>query len=452
MHLSYCLLIGAADNEYYFGYFKNYNSQGEATVILTTTGSQSVHYSIQAPGIGFSHSGTVLSNAESIITLPNTVQVGSASDEYKGVFLSTSSDQITVVGQMLRTSSSDTFLILPLTKQFATEYLYYGMSVARATIHNSVLQSSTLIVGINNNTMLNLTVSQSVSISVGGVVSNLIPGISYSFVINRLQTLYIASVNDITGTRIVTNQPVSVFSGHECANVPASVTACDYIIEQIPPTMLWGKVYYVASLATRSRSTIKVLAGYNSTDVDIYCSNLKTSYTINQGTFISRVIGQQNCAIYASKEVLVAQFGHGGSDDSAVGDPMMMLVPPTTNYFDNFTISTIQSSSYTGRHYVNIIVFARYYQPDMIYLLTGGINSSLNTQQWTPVTVNNVNEAFITQVNVQEGVVKISHANASALMTTMVYGFAPSECYGHPGRFYDTTGSYCAVVQCKCNP
>ena len=439
IYIYHFLLIGAASNEYYFGFFKNYHSIGEASVILTTTGSQSVNYTIQAPGIGYSNSGTVLPSAESTITLPNSVQVSSYADEHKGVFLSTSNDQVVVMGQMLRLTTSDTFLILPLTKQFTTEYVYYGMSI---TGRGSA--SSTLLVGIKNNTMLNLTVSQSVTISVGGAVSNLIPGRSYSFVINRLQTLFIGSADDITGTRIVTNQPVSVFSGHECANIPVSVGFCDYIIEQIPPTILWGKVYYVTSLATRSRSTIKVLAGYDSTNVDIYCDNLKISYTINQGAFITRIIGQQSCAIYASKEVLVAQFSHGGDDDSGVGDPMMMLVPPTTQYFNKFTISTIQSS---WEHYVNVIVFAQYYQPDMIYLLTGGINSSLNTQQWTSVRVNNFIEAYITRVNVQEGVVKISHANASALMTTMVYGFSGYVGYGHPGQFHDITGI--VSVQCR---
>ena len=438
------MIIGATNHEYYFGFFRNYRNEGTLSIILITTGSQSVQYLIQAPGIGYSDSGTVTPNVRSIITLPDSLKVSSYMDENKGIYLTTSSGQVTVLGQSIRHGSSDTFLILPLTRQYIAEYVYYGVSVARTTAHSEALHSITLVVGTKDSTVLNLTVTQSVTIRVGGTISNLTPGIVYSFVINRLQTLYIASVNDITGTRIVTNQPVSVFSGHECANIPASVTACDYIIEQIPPTMLWGRVYYVAPLATRSRSTIKVLAAYDSTNVDMYCRNAKASYAINQGRFIERIIGQENCAIYASNEVMIAQFGHGSRDDSSTGDPMMMLVPPTAQYYDSLVFSTIYDPSWS--HYLNIIVLVQYYQPDMMYLMTDGINKSLSMEQWMPITVNSIIEAYITQVNIfQEGIVKILHTNAKALMTTLVYGFLTYGSYGHPGGFHDIAGTYFIV-------
>ena len=432
-------MLGDTSNEYYLGFFKL--NRGTASVILTTTISQSVNYSIQAPGIEYFNSGVITPNVRSIITFPDDVQVSSYTEESKGIYLTLSSDKVTVLGQNIRPRSGDTFLILPLTKQYAKEYVYYGISSAR-----SIFQSIILIVGTKDDTILNLTVTQSVTISVSATNYTLIPGIEYPFVISRLQTLYIESVDDITGTRIVTNHPVSVFSGHESAYVPANFAGRDYLIEQIPPTVLWGKVSYVASLATRSRSTVKVLAAYNFTNIDIYCSNsTRTSYTINQGSFFERIIGQENCAICASNKVLVAQFGHGRSDDGVNGDPFMMLVPATSQYLSELVFSTIYDS--TMSHYLNIIVLLQYFQPEMIYLIANGVNESLSTQQWTPILVNNVNKAYITQVNIfQEGIVKISHANSKALMTAMVYGFAFNKGYGHPGGFHDIAGVHFITI------
>ena len=64
----------------------------------------------------------------------------------------------------------------------------------------------------------------------------------------------------------------------------------------------------------------------------------------------------------------------------------------------------------------------------------GGItNVSLESQEWVPIVVNNITKAYATQVAVPEGTVHITHANSSALMTAIAYGFTRSAGYGHPG-------------------
>jgi len=79
--------------------------------------------------------------------------------------------------------------------------------------------SALFVVGTENNTMMNLTVTQPVTINIQNSTHDLLTGIQYSFVINWLQTVLIESLGHLTGTKIVTNKPVSVFSDHECANV-----------------------------------------------------------------------------------------------------------------------------------------------------------------------------------------------------------------------------------------
>ena len=415
--------------DYYLGFLDN-SATAIASILITTTDSDPVSYSIQVPGIGFYYNGTVTADNEAIVNLPSTVEVTSHNDQNKGIYLKTNSSNVTVIGQSFYSGSHDTFLVLPVVKLPVTMYVYYGISVPRTVVFNSRFNSAILLVGTENNTNLNLTITQSVNISLGDTTYHLTPGRQYSFVINRLQTVYIESLQDLTGSKIVTNKPISVFSGHECGNVPYNIAFCDYAVEQIPPTILWGKIFYTAPLANRRSYTIKTLAAHNSTIIKIYCNNSAESYAINEGEFSNKTLQfQEYCAIKSNKNILVVQFSHGIRDDGN-GEPMMMLVPAKKLYHNRFKFSTLRS----GRigHYVNIIVMTQYYQPDMIYLIAGNTTRSLETQQWVPVKVNNTIEAYATQVNISEGVVEIIHSNINAVMTTMGYGRA-GDFYGHPG-------------------
>ena len=412
--------------------------------MLITTELQPVSYSIEAPGVGYYYNGTVTSNNVAIVDLDDSVIVSSHLEQNKGIHLTTDSDRVTVIGQTMSSSSSDTFLVLSMTNFCAVEYVYYGMSVSRTTLNipdAPPVTSIVLVVGTEDNTTIKLTASQLVNISVDNFTVELTADREYFFVINKLQTVLIESLDDLTGTKVTTDKQVSVFSGHQNANVPQSAPTADHLIEQIPPTKFWGEVYYVTPLATRGSYTVKVLAAYNSTNVTIYCNNiLLESYGINEGEFITRTyMLQEHCAIHSNKKVIVVQISHGASDDSTDGDPMMTLVPATIQYLNRFTINGLYSSNY-----INIIVLAEYYQPSMIYLRTGGVNMSLDSQEWVPIVVNNITEAYAAQVTVSEGVVQLVHTNKLATMTALVYGFPSLVGYGHPGglKLHATTGSY----------
>ena len=429
----------ALHNNFYLGYFKNWKG-GTPSILLSTVESLPVSYSIEAPGIGFYRSGVVTSYHEVIINFPKSIVVSSPNHQDKGIHLNVSNDKVTVIGQNVRVDSSDTFLALPIINMSVSEYVYYGISVdeGTATTQHGGEASSILIVGTENNTSMSITARWPVIVGYG----NFKKTTSSHLVINRLQTVFIKSHRDLSGTRIVTDKPVSVFSGHGCGNVPKHVSFCDHLIEQIPPTALWGKVFYVAPLASRRSYTIKVLAAHNSTDVETCCNATKSSYTIDSGDFINKTLtSQEYCTIHSSKVVMVVQFSHGYRDDGKFryGDPLMTLVPSTTNYGNNFLFSTIRNAQVLPfyNHYINIIVLAKYFQPEMIHLINGNTNRSLVTA-WVPFEVNNITEAYGMQVAISKGVNKVIHRNLAALMTTIVYGFTRRylEGYGHPGGFY----------------
>ena len=418
--------------DYYFGYFQNAIGDNNISVLLITTELQPVSYLVESPGVNYYQNGTLTTSTKAFIDLPDSIVVSKyVSNQYFGIHVSIKSDRVTVVGQTVDDYNSDTFLALPITDvpyDTNKKFIYYGMSVDS---NHAAFKSMVLIVGIANHTNVVLRTSQSAKIG-----SNILDaGEEYSFDINKLQTFLIQSNDDLTGTKIVANNSVSVLSGHQASSAIQDQYYADHLIEQIPSTYYWGMKYYVTPF-TMSSYTIKILAAYNATNVTIYCRDaMKEFYIIDEGRFRNiSYYSQDYCAIHSNKKILVVQFSHAGKDNDKnnnIGEPLMTLVPATIHYMNKLDFSTIcKSSDYSS--YVNIVVMAQYFQPSMMYLQTGVVNTSLLLHNWVPIVANNVTEAYAAQVAVPEGVAHITHVDANALMTAIVYGFAERRGYGHP--------------------
>jgi len=429
--------------EYYLGYFKNWED-GEPSVILMNTASQPISFKIEAPGVGFSHMGIVRGNSDTTVSIPSDLVVTVNDSQSKGICIQANGDGLAVIGQTEQSNTSETFLALPLTRSNTNEeFVYFGIS---APVGRIGYQGALLVVGTKDNTTMKLTVTQKATANSN---ISLLAGIEYLFVINRFQTFYIRSLQDISGTKIATNNEVSVFSGHECTQVPFNISGCDVLVEQVPPTIFWGTDFYISPFATKRSYIFKIIGSHNSTVIDIYCNNIKESRTINEGEHYNKTVSQ-HCAIHSNKGIMVIQFNLGHNVERTNGDPLIIVLPNTFQYSSNFFTSTIRNPHSSYAHYISIIVLAQYYQPDQIHLIARGRNVSLDTQTWVPIRVNNIIEAYSTDINIREGGAKIIHTNREALMTITVYGFAVLESYGHAGKIISQRGIYMKTLYCIC--
>ena len=413
----------------------------------------SVNYSVEVPGIGYYINGTLLANSRVNLPLSYSVLVSSYNDQNNGIYLCTSSDKVIVIGQSAdgrfsrrrrRTARNlDTFVISEIKDLFISDYKYFAVSA-----NSSSRNSSVLIVGTRNDTLLKLMVTQPVTTRVGNAnVTTLIPGKMYSFVIYRLQTVYLSSSYDLTRTRIVTNKPVSVFSGHGCAAVPMDAYPCSYMVEQMPPTALWGSIYYVIPFVNHHIGyALKILAA-NECVVNIHCINSTNFSTLRIAENVSETfLCNETCTVWSVSKILVVQFPLGGYQYN--GGPMMSLVPPSIHYHNKIFFSPfleVDSDYIYYRmydqewiHYINVIVPAEYYQPDMIYLVNNGINKSMDTQEWMPIKFDNITKAYGTIIsNISSvGMSEIIHTDKAALMSVIIYGFTEYGGYGTTANIF----------------
>ena len=427
------------------GFFNNDGGSPDLSLLLSTTELQPISYFISIPKTGYRYNGIATANHTVVINIPTSLQVTSYSHRDYGIYLETSSNRVTVIGRSYTSHTTDTYLALPVIKsRTVTEYTYYAMSWYSPNSYSSIL-----IVGTEDTTIIKLKFTSTFYVYADSY-RYVYSGSEYSFTVNRLQTMYIYPHSsyrghDLSGTRIVASKPVSVFSGHRGAYIPYASGNYGYLIEQIPPTIFWGKVHYVAPLTTRRTYTLKVVAAHDGTRVIIYRNNSAWSTTLDeQGHTYITLERQEYCAVHSNTKILVAQFS--GRDGE---DPSMGLVSATNNFASKFQFPTFRyaTNSFYSPSFVNIIVMRQYYQPDNIYLITDGVKKSLNTQIWMPIRVKYVIEAYATKVALLPGVTEIIHANKAALMTTMVYGIDQRIGYIYPGGpSYSTISKELAVM------
>ncbi len=144
-----------------------------------------------------------------------------------------------------------------------------------------------------------------------------------------------ANVN-LTGTRIEADQPVAVFGGNKCTNVPYGLSYCDHIEQQIFPRQAIGNYYVVGKTHARTvcdpPDYIRVLADADNTTVT-FNPPVAGPWNLMAGQWQETTIDNP-VEITANNPVLVGQFirSSGGGACSDEGDPAFMLQVPVAQY------------------------------------------------------------------------------------------------------------------------
>ena len=180
-------------------------------------------------------------------------------------------------------------------------------------------------------------------------------GESYPFELNKGQSIYFAAPNgrDFTGTKVVANKPLAVFSGAQCTNVPVAVSACDHIFSYIPPVDHWDTEYVIAETAGAGRAgnLVRILAHYDQTEVVV---NGVPVATLNAGEF-HQLDSANDLHIVSSKPVLVGQFLKGFSA-TGKGDPAFSVVPGIGQTLRDYVYTAPVNFAAYRENYLNVAV------------------------------------------------------------------------------------------------
>ena len=377
------------------------------------------------------------------------------SERFKGISIKAEGGaKIAVFGQNEQLASNDAFLALPVSpipRMRRHEYILISIHGDSGTVSQDK-DSVALIVGTQNGTEVIVLPSATAAI----IPYNLAPLKSFvrgldddmnTITIDRYQTVYLqVRGGDISGTRVISNKPISVFSGHECANVPLRSAPCDMLVEQIPPVDTWGTEIISIPFKTRNGDVIKVVASQDSTTVFVTTTNIidgKVSnipaFRLNAGEYKELVI-EEFSIIRSNYPIAVFQFSRSFTIDNVIlSDPFMLFVPPYEQYHNSYAISTAPfnpqlEGSIAGRttytNYTNIAVPVKYFNTSLLSVN----NQTTDPSAFKPIKYSDGSVwGYGAQLMLNAGAQVIRHQDPNATFTLTVYGFSNQMSYGYNG-------------------
>ncbi len=399
------------------GFPRNAGADANLFLYITNPDSSDVTFTV----IPMNISGSVSTRSSTTVIIPSSFEVSSINERNKGIIVEADGN-INVYGMSYDTVTADAYLALPCITMAVDEYEYYGISYQSEGNQGITFfpPSVILLVACEDGTVVKFD--------------------SITITLNSMETYQIESFpNDLTGTRITSSKPLSVFSGHDCAYVPQGRLYCDHLVEQVPPTVTWGSKFLVASLEGRSSGErIRVLSA-RAASVAVSCNtpvSVSEFQLQNGGNFTEFEIPINSfCSIESTSPVLVTQYAYGG--EGIEGDPFMMIIPPIEQFTNNYLVETFPLFT----SYVTVYVSLEFFQAEQILF-----DNSVVTGWQNVVCSNGEVCGYIRKVSVvSTGAHSICHQNSSAVIGVSVYGFSTQASYGCPG------GMRLSPIQCNCS-
>ena len=359
-------------------------------LFVTTDNPSSVEFTVDYFGMTQRHE--TRQGRTNIVFLPvggagemGDIRIQNEDERNKGILVKATdpTNLLTVYGINSVGISADMFLALPCHRYPVVIYRYFVFSANTESFTNT-FRSRFLIVACEDNTAVIIRPTQRIEAMadlINSPVSMLISaGESVTLTMNHLNTAQFNSDLDLTGTIIESDKPISVFVGHECGQVPAGQTACDHLVEQIPPDATWGTQFFTVPLDVReSGERYRIGTVTDNNQVTVTCTtegqsapSLQITRTIHRNQYpymefdtigdppdgVTPSYRRDFCCIETTKPAIVMMYSKGHSLDEITfpglvgtqGDPFMLLVPPVSQYSNDYTITVPKSgrNSFNG--------------------------------------------------------------------------------------------------------
>lgn len=449
-------------NEFVLAFFCGTEPMSTVALLVTTDEAEPVSFTVNSSSFSSVIRGEAVAGQTTLVRLSSIsqlkvddIRVADAESRDKGIYVKAEQDKkISVYGLNDQYQSTDGFLALPCHdygEHASEKYIYYVFS-ANASGISEVVNSRFLIIPCEDDTTIGITSTQpltvSSDVSPNGYKFTLVPNNKGNIKVNRLKTVMFETQKDLTGTILESDKPVTVIVGHQCGQVPGYENTCDLFLEQVPPHITYGQLFFTTPLQMReSGETYRVGSvskrkGGNR--INITCTSdgmqprsIVMNYALERGKFYQFSVGNTEnretdsyrdfCCIETEDPATVMQYtrGHPADEINDHGDPAMLYVPPVSQFSNVYTVKvTGKQGQISFKSYnISFAIASQFFVEDNNLLVSNGTTFNPGSE-YLPIYCSNSTTVcgFGALFSVHEGDHEVHYNQTGAAFSLSVYG------------------------------
>ncbi|XP_069460991.1 uncharacterized protein [Ambystoma mexicanum] len=150
------------------------------------------------------------------------------------------------------------------------------------------------------------------------------------------EAIQLQSKSDMSGSRIISSNPVIVVSGHSCSGEDKK---CSHVSEALLPVSRWGTTFLVPSMNSYGLSSTVFVTASKNTRLEYQLDGSKMRENLKAGQVMPiELKGDVSLSISASSPIQVLCYGAGGTAEQKTIHPFLMNIPHTSYYGTSYKI------------------------------------------------------------------------------------------------------------------
>ncbi|KAJ8332914.1 hypothetical protein SKAU_G00418100 [Synaphobranchus kaupii] len=255
------------------------------------------------------------------VELPSDTELRGTGKFSKTVIIH-SSKFITIGSSNQKKNSVDTSLVYSMTNLGQEYYVFIPLAMG--------YPKEVAVFGLQDST--SVTVELKCAVTFEGKTYE--PNEKLTARISTSEVLYLNSNQDCTGTRVVSDKPVGVIAGYDCASKNSK---CQHTFEQLLPVEQWGTSFIVPPV--EYQVSVYILAS-SPTHVTYQLGSKSEDINLSAGQWKEiSMDSSPPLVIFSTQPVQVLYYCNGGKfSDGSSFDPFIMDIEPTEEFYSSYTL------------------------------------------------------------------------------------------------------------------